>query len=319
MLLPSTAARPPVHPPYRSRYCHAYPCIPSTQSPAPPCISHDSHHIIPRTTKCPPVHRPYSPLYRHALLITPTTPFPAPPHSLHQPHLAVLGALKRPFYPPVLNSGPRGASSPVPFPSRGYGQAQRPFGCTRRRSPVGSHPIHCNAGGVAAPSPLLADSATPGVTQGNTPVTAVTGPPAETPVPWEYPTGVWALLPWSGRPMIPHCSMRRPGAGGVASHLHLNLVCGGSTAQYEAGTTCHIALAFTLRLPLPHNQAMRRPLPLSCYRRCAQHMDVSKHIHPSHTRSSIITIDSHSLLTRSTVMPQPKNPRVTIQSRPPQQ
>ena len=32
-------------------------------------------------------------------------------------------------------------------------------------------------------------------------MTAVTGPPAETPVPWEYPTGVWALLPWAGRPM----------------------------------------------------------------------------------------------------------------------
>ena len=58
---------------------------------------------------------------------------------------------------------------------------------------------------------------------------------------------------------------------------------------------------------------------MSCYRRCAQQMDVSKHIHPSHTRSSSITPDSHNLLTRSTVMPQPKNPRVTVQSRPPQQ
>ena len=64
------------------------------------------------------------------------------------------------------------------------------------------------------PSHLPADSATPGVTRGMTPVTAVTGPPVETPVPWEYPTGVWALLPWSGRPMTPHCGMRRPGAGG---------------------------------------------------------------------------------------------------------
>ena len=42
----------------------------------------------------------------------------------------------------------------------------------------------------------------------------VAGPPLDTPVPWEYPIGVWALLPWSGRPMTPHFSMWRPGAGG---------------------------------------------------------------------------------------------------------
>ena len=42
----------------------------------------------------------------------------------------------------------------------------------------------------------------------------VTGPPLETPVPWEYPTGVWALLPWTRQPMTPHFCMQSPGAGG---------------------------------------------------------------------------------------------------------
>ena len=42
--------------------------------------------------------------------------------------------------------------------------------------------------------------------------------------------------------------------------------------------------------------------------RFVPHMDGSKHVHPTHTRSSSITPASHGLLTRSTVMPQPKNP-----------
>ena len=96
-------------------------------------------------------------------------------------------------------------------------------------------------------------------------MTAVTGPPVETPVPWEYPTGVWALLPWSGRPVTPHCSMWRPGAGGRSITSPVDPVYGGSAAHYQAGTTCHIALAVILRLPLPHTQATRISLPMSRY------------------------------------------------------
>ena len=168
-------------------------------------------------------------------------------------------------------------------------------------------------------SHLLTDLATPEVTRGITPVTAVTGPPVETPAPWEYPTAVWALLPWSGRPVTPHCSMRRPGAGGRSCTSPFEPPVRGQYVHYQADTTCHIALTVTSRLPLPHTQAIRRPLPMSYHRRCEHHMDVIQHIHPSHTRSSSITPHSHSLLTRSRVMPQPKNLRVTVQTRPPQQ
>ena len=94
---------------------------------------------------------------------------------------------------------------------------------------------------------------------------------------------------------------------------------GGSTAHHQAGTTCHIALAVIRRLPVPHTQA-KRALPLMCHPlRCVQHRDGGKRTHISHTLSSCITAGPHRTVTTSSVMPQPKNPRVTPQSCPPQQ
>ena len=55
-------------------------------------------------------------------------------------------------------------------------------------------------------------------------MTAVAKPPVQSPVPWECPTWVWALLPWLGRPMTPHFCSWRPGAGGrsyTAFHLSM--------------------------------------------------------------------------------------------------
>ena len=43
---------------------------------------------------------------------------------------------------------------------------------------------------------------------------AVARSPVQTLVSWEYPEGVWALLPWSGRPMTPHYCNWQPRAGG---------------------------------------------------------------------------------------------------------
>ena len=37
-------------------------------------------------------------------------------------------------------------------------------------------------------------------------------------------------------------------------HPLRTLMHGGSTAYYQAGTTCHIALAVIRRLPVPHNR-----------------------------------------------------------------
>ena len=97
------------------------------------------------------------------------------------------------------------------------------------------------------------------------------------------------------------------------------LMHGGSTAHHQAGTTCHIALAVIRRLPSPHTQAMRTLL-LRCHpRRCVQHRDGGKRTHISHTLSSCITPGPHCALTMSSVMRQPKNPRVAFQSYPPQQ
>ena len=45
-------------------------------------------------------------------------------------------------------------------------------------------------------------------------MSAVTGPLLEIPVPWEYPIGVWAFVPWLGRPMTPHFCNRQPGECG---------------------------------------------------------------------------------------------------------
>ena len=96
-------------------------------------------------------------------------------------------------------------------------------------------------------------------------------------------------------------------------------MCGGSTAHYQAGTTCHIALGVTHRLPLPHTQAGRRSLLKSHHRRCAYQMDNTRFVHHPHIRLHRITPNARSLPTWSPVMPQPKNPRVTVHSRPLQQ
>ena len=107
--------------------------------------------------------------------------------------------------------------------------------------------------------------------------------------------------------------------GRRVKHPSPTLVHGGSTAHYQAGTTCHTALAVIPRLPSPHTQAMRTLLPMSHHRRCVQHRDGGKRTHISHTLSSCITLGPHCVRTTRSVMPQPKNPRVTIQSCPPQQ
>ena len=102
-------------------------------------------------------------------------------------------------------------------------------------------------------------------------------------------------------------------------HLSPTLVHGGSTAHRQAGTTCHTALAVIRRLPSARTQAIRTLLPMSHHRRCVQHRDGGKRTHISHTPSSCITPGSHCFLTTPSVMPQPKNPRVTMGSCPPQQ
>ena len=107
--------------------------------------------------------------------------------------------------------------------------------------------------------------------------------------------------------------------GRRVKHPCPTLMHGGSTAHHQAGTTYHIALAVIRRLPLPHTQAMRALL-LRCHpRRCVQHRDGGKRIHISHTLSSCITPGPHRAVTISSMMPQPKNPRVAFQSCPPQQ
>ena len=107
--------------------------------------------------------------------------------------------------------------------------------------------------------------------------------------------------------------------GRRVKHPCPTLMHGGSMAHHQAGTTCHIALAVIRRLPVPHNQAMRALL-LRCHPlRCVQHRDGGKRTHISHTLSICITPGPHRAVTISSVMPQPKNPRVALQSRPPQQ
>ena len=102
-------------------------------------------------------------------------------------------------------------------------------------------------------------------------------------------------------------------------HPYPTLMHGGSTAHHHAGTTCHIALAVIRCLPSPHTQAMGTML-LTCYpRRCVQHRDGGKRTQISYTLSSCITPGPHRAFTISSVMPQPKNPRVAFQSCPPQQ
>ena len=107
--------------------------------------------------------------------------------------------------------------------------------------------------------------------------------------------------------------------GRRVKHPCPTLMHGGCTAHHQAGTTCHIALAVIRRLPLPHNQAMRALL-LRCHpRRCVQHWDGGKRTHIFHTLSSCVTPGPHRAVTISSARPQPKNPRVSFQSCPPQQ
>ena len=109
-----------------------------------------------------------------------------------------------------------------------------------------------------------------------------------------------------------------PTRGRRVRHPCPTLMHGGSTAHHQAGTTCHIALAVMGCLPLPHTQAVRALL-LRCQPcPCVQHRDGCKRPHVSHTLSSCLTPDPHRPFTISSVMPQPKNPRVAFQSCSPQ-
>ena len=105
--------------------------------------------------------------------------------------------------------------------------------------------------------------------------------------------------------------------GRRVKHPCPTLMYGGRTAHHQAGTTCHIALAVILRLPEPHNQAMRALLLRRHPLRCVQRGDGGRCAHISHTLSTCVTPGPHRASTISSVMPQPEYPRVALQSRPP--
>ena len=146
-----------------------------------------------------------------------------------------------------------------------------------------------------------------------------TGPPVETLVPWEYPSGVWTLLPWSGRPMTPHCSMRRPGVGGRSFtppiepcvRRQYGSLSGRHDLSRRVGRHTPSAIAA--------HAGQYETSPKSYDRLCAHLTGNVRSIPYPRTRSRSITPDARSLPTRSTVMQQPENPRVTVQSRPPPQ
>ena len=48
---------------------------------------------------------------------------------------------------------------------------------------------------------------------------------------------------------------------------------------YQAGTTCHVALAVISRLPSPHTQAGVRPLLKCHYRFCVHYMENTSPVH----------------------------------------
>ena len=107
--------------------------------------------------------------------------------------------------------------------------------------------------------------------------------------------------------------------GRRVKHPCPTLMHGGSTAHRQAGMTCHIVLAVIRRLPLLHTQATRAVI-LRCHPlRCVQHRDGGKRANISYTLSICITPGPYRAVTISSVMPQPKNPRVALQSCPPQQ
>ena len=212
-----------------------------------------------RTDPSTAAYTPKTPVHRHLELRVPLVS--APPRlprrlqdARHTVHLTT-----SPSHPSTHTSSPR----------------RRPWGLQA----VPATPCNTPRGRRNAVTPQTTPC-TPGVSRATTPNTSVAGPPVETPVPWEYPTGVWALLPWSGRPMTPHCCMRRPGAGGL-KHPCLTLMHGGSTAHQQAGTTCHITLAVIRRLPVPHNQAMKALLYRRYPLRCVQRRDGSRCTHNS--------------------------------------
>ena len=169
---------------------------PTVRLPSTAALPRYSHHTDPSTATRTPVIPVHSLLRRHVPSMTTSLISPRHPNYTHRTvHLTTAPSLS-----PI-------DTSPLPGPS-----CSSPNSLLRSQDQGASHPTHCSAGGaVARPH---ADPSTLGVTRGTTFVTAVTRPPVETPVSWEYPTGVWALLPWLGRPMTPHWCMRRPGAGG---------------------------------------------------------------------------------------------------------
>ena len=175
---------PPHHPPYR----HVSPSASTLQSTVPPCCPHHPHYTVSSTITLPPPSSPFRSQGAQAALLPPRIK---------------LGARGRLLTRTIPLSGPWAGLASLRL-NEAPVAGRFPSNLLQRRWRCGSF----------LPSCVLADSATPGVTQGITLVAAVTGPPVETPVPWEYPTEVLALLPWSGRPMTSHYSMRRPGASG---------------------------------------------------------------------------------------------------------
>ena len=133
----SAAMRTPVPPVHSPQHRHASPMAPTITSPVPPRVPQFIHHIVLCTAMLPLVPPPHCLQHHHTPSSIPTLPFSGPSSSPHTPPRRSRGQGTPPY--------------PYRSPSWGHGQAQRPFGCTRRRSPPVFHPIHFNAGVVAAP------------------------------------------------------------------------------------------------------------------------------------------------------------------------
>ena len=167
---------------------------PTVRLPSTATLPRYSHHTDPSIA----THTPVIPIHSHLQLHVPfkTTPPRSPRHPKYAHHTVHLT---------ITPSQSLMRTLPLPGPS-----CCSPNSLHRSRDQGASYLMQCSAVGADARS--YTDPLTLGVTQVTTLVTAITGPPVETPVSWKYPTGVWALLPWSGRPMTPHCCMWPPGA-----------------------------------------------------------------------------------------------------------
>ena len=74
-----------------------------------------------------------------------------------------------------------------------------------------------------------------------------------------------------------------------------NRACGGGTVYYQAGTTCHSAMAVISRPPLPHAHANTRPRLMCHLCHCIHQTDNTLHsAHRCTWSHSIVHVPSHS-------------------------